>query len=139
MDPQTALFESAKRGNDDDLTELLSGEYKVDVNAPDGLGNTALHYAAAADHTKAAALLLGKGAKTEVRNKQHETPLHRAASRGSFRTAKLLVFKGASLDALDSNKQTPRALAQKPELRDVLTPGVEVKWDEPLPEDEDST
>lgn len=139
MDPQTALFESAKRGNDDDLVELLSGEYKVDVNLPDALGNTALHYAAAADHTKAAALLLGKGAKTETRNKQQETPLHRAAARGAFRTAKLLVFKGANLEALDGNKQTPRALAQKPELREVLTPGVEVKWEEQLAEDEDST
>jgi ankyrin repeat protein len=138
MDPQEALFVSARRGIEDDLEELISGQYKVNLNGASSDGNTALHMAAAADHTKCVFLLLKAGANIDVRNKQGETPLHRVATRGGLRTAKLLVFKGASLDALDKEKQTPRQVAQKPEVREVLTPGVDIKWEE-NEEDEDST
>ncbi len=139
MDPQEALFVSAKRGIDDDVVELLSGAYKVDVNKVDDLGNTALHYAAAADHTKTALLLINGKANIEARNKQKETPLHRAAARGALRTAKLLVYKGASLEAKDGQNMTPRALANKPELKEILTPGVDIKWEEEGDGDDDST
>jgi|JI10StandDraft_1071094.scaffolds.fasta_scaffold739854_2 cytohesin len=136
MDPQEALFVNARRGNEEDVEELLSGQFKVDVNKAGSDGNTALHLAASADHTKVAFLLIKAGANVNARNKQQETPLHRAALRGAFRTAKLLVFKGASLDALDANKETPRQVA-KAELREILTPGVEIKWEED--QDDDST
>ena len=140
MDPQEALFQAAKRGHDEDLEELLSGSFKVDVNKGDApSGNTALHYAAAADHTKSAFILLNKGAAIDARNKGQETPLHRAAARGSLRTAKLLVHRGASLSAVDGAKQTPRMVAAKPELRDVLTEGAVIEWEERNLEDEDST
>jgi ankyrin repeat protein len=140
MEPQDALFQLAKQGDNEDLTELLGGSYKVNVSAADSQGNTALHYAAAADHAKSVSILIAKGATVDARNKQNETPLHRAAARGSFRSAKFLVSKGASLEAKDNEGNMPRSLAQNQELRDLLTPGVEIKWDDAQAgSDDDST
>ena len=138
MDPQEALFNSARKGVEDDLEELLfSGQYKIDLNkASSDNGNTALHLAAQADHTKCVFLLLKAGANVDSRNKLLETPLHRAAVRGALRTAKLLVHKGADLSALNKDKETPRQVANKAELKEILTPGVEIKWEED--EDNDS-
>ena len=98
MDPQDALFQASKRGENDDLEELLKGDYKVDVNSVDDLENCALHYAAAADHTKAVSLLLGHGASVDKPNRVGETALHKAAARNALRTCKYLVNNGAKLD-----------------------------------------
>ena len=140
MEPQDALFQLAKQGDNDDLTELLGGSYKVEVSACDSLGNTALHYAASSDHAKSVSILIAKGALVDARNKQKETPLHRAAARGSFRSAKFLISKGADLEAKDTEGNFPRSLAQGQELCDLLTPGVDIKWDDAQPgSDDDST
>lgn len=144
MDPQNALFQVSKRGDDEDMAELLNGSYKVDVNKPDDTGNFALHYAAAADHTKCVSIMLSKGANPNVTNKLRETPLHKAAARGALRTAKLLVNNGANVNAIDKEGKAPRqvavALGGKPELIDVLTPGVKIDFDVPEPDaDEDDS
>ncbi len=76
MEPNVALFEHAKRGYEEDLQQLLDTG-KLNPGAVDGFGNTPLHYAAAADHTKCVAILLDKGAPIDFGNKSKETPLHK--------------------------------------------------------------
>jgi len=125
MDPKDAIFEYAKRGVDEDLEELLASN-KVNPGAVDALGNTPLHYAASADHTKACVLLLNKGAPINFGNKLKETPLHKAAARGALRSCKLLVNRGADLTRVDGNGKTPREVAKSgvADLYDLLTPAV---------------
>ena len=104
MDPQDALLQLSKAGNDEvwfffvlfffvfmfsgqDLDDLLGGDYKVDIEKKDSLGNTALHYAAGADHTKCVKILLEKGkANAEAKNKQGETPLHKVNRKRAKKT-----------------------------------------------------
>lgn len=79
MDPQDALFQVSKTGENEDLEELLNGDFKLDLNAGDSLGNTALHYSAASDHTKTVSLLIAAGCSVNARNNLGETPLHKVS------------------------------------------------------------
>ena len=104
----------------------------VDVNAKDGLGYTALHWAARAGRKDVVILLLSKGAGSNANNKARITPLHLAlwgaeddlrrgpisrlmqASRREryLEVAKLLVLAGADVGARDTrNGVTPLEFA----------------------------
>ncbi len=70
-----AWFASAKGGRDDEIKGLV-GSIK-DVNITDSLGNTALHYAAAGNHTTVVQELLKLKVNVNAKNKQGETPAHK--------------------------------------------------------------
>jgi ankyrin repeat protein len=67
----------------------------------DGLGNTALHYAAQWELDYWIPLLIQMGANTEVPNATGETPLFFAVKQDSPSTVKLLILNGAVLMARD--------------------------------------
>ncbi|GAA6009448.1 hypothetical protein JCM11491_003560 [Sporobolomyces phaffii] len=74
------LVAAAKQDLVDLLQETLEGEEACDVNYQDGLGNTALHYAASSPSPDALQLLLETdGTDVDLQNRlDHATPLHLA-------------------------------------------------------------
>ncbi|GAA6059435.1 hypothetical protein JCM10212_005374 [Sporobolomyces blumeae] len=74
------LVAAAKQDLVDLLSETLEGEEPCDVNYQDGLGNTALHYAASSPSPDALQLLLETdGTDVDLQNRlDRATPLHLA-------------------------------------------------------------
>ena len=68
---------------------------KVDVNAPQPDGSTALHWAAEADDLETADLLIGAGAKAGTANDYGITPLLLASQNGSAAMVERLLKAGA--------------------------------------------
>ena len=67
----------------------------VDVNAPEGDGTTALHWAVHAEQRELIQLLIAAGAKVEVANDLGITPLYLAAAAGNAAIAGWLLDHGA--------------------------------------------
>jgi ankyrin repeat protein len=72
------------------------------LSARDGLGNTALHYAAQWQADPWIPLLIQLGSKTEAANATGETPLFTAVKYNASSTIKVLVNSGANLHDRDS-------------------------------------
>lgn len=80
----------------------------ADVNAPKkSIGWTPLHYAAYVGNAKLVKLLIDKGAKTLIFDKQHQTPLHWAASKGNLESAEILLRNGIDINQRGGNTLTP--------------------------------
>src|SRR6476661_3138718 len=75
------IVDAAKNGDRDTLRALL--QEKVDVNAAEPDGSTALHWASYRDDVETAALLIGAGAKVSAANDLGVTPLWTASLNGS--------------------------------------------------------
>lgn len=81
------------------------------LRAIDHLGNTPLHYAAAALRDDIVKLFLDNYADVDPTNKCDQTPLHLAAQAGAKEAAELLIKNGADLRALDNQTRTPLEMA----------------------------
>ncbi len=77
------LASAMKNRDKSSVRSLLT--QRVDVNAPDVEGMTALHWAAHWDDLDTAKLLLRAGANARAANRYGVTPLHEAATLGSAR------------------------------------------------------
>jgi ankyrin repeat protein len=77
------------------------------MEARDGLGNTALHYAAQWKLAAHVPLLVSKGSKLEAANATGETPLFMAAKANSPDTIRALITAGASINARDALGNSP--------------------------------
>src|ERR1700756_5596765 len=84
-----ALVEAAKSGDKVALRALL--QKRVDVNAADADGSTALHWASYRDDVESAALLIRAGANVNVANDLGVTPLWPAAENGSSAMVRTLL------------------------------------------------
>lgn len=72
------------------------GHLKMDINAADVYGDTALSEAASGGHTDVLSFLLNKGAEMNVQGRFSRTPLYRAAFAGQFSPlilSKTITFK----------------------------------------------
>jgi len=87
------LADAAEKLDRDKLAALL--EQKVDVNAPQVDGMTALHWAAYLDDLPLAKLLVSAGANVKVENRYAVTPLSLACTNGNSELVELLLDKGA--------------------------------------------
>jgi uncharacterized protein len=106
----TRLSEAAMQGDKNALRTLL--QQKADVNAAQGDGTTALHWAAYRDDVEMAQLLLKAGATVDVKTRVGEmTPLFMASKNGSATVIDALVKAGADVNAASSNGTTPLMLA----------------------------
>ncbi|KAL9931988.1 hypothetical protein V8E36_009049 [Tilletia maclaganii] len=78
--PNQQLLFAARTDNLEMLQEVLAKPAgTVDVNFADGLGNTALHYAAASGSTSVLPVLLEEEVDVDLQNKlEGNTPLHEA-------------------------------------------------------------
>ena len=91
---ESPIADAAMRGDAEEVRALI--ERGLDVNAPQGDGMTALHWAAETGSTEIAHILLGVGADSEaVTRNGNYTPLHLAARTGSASVVEALLEAGA--------------------------------------------
>ena len=89
--------DAAMKQNRQALRTLI--QRKVDVNAPQVDGTTALHWAVRLDDTEMVDLLIGAGARVSAANRQGVTPLQLAALNGSAVMLDKLLKAGADPNA----------------------------------------
>jgi ankyrin repeat protein len=93
------VADAAMRGDEAAVAALITAN--ADVNAPQGDGMTALHWAAERGHSGIAARLLAAGASPRAGTRiGRYTPLHLAARGGHARVAGLLIHAGADVAAI---------------------------------------
>src|SRR5436305_555545 len=101
----TRLSDAAMQGNQDGVRSLL--KQKVDVNAPQGDGSTALHWAAYRDDLEMVKLLLAAGANAKVTTREGAiTPLLMACQNGNAAMIETLLKAGADANAVKTNGTT---------------------------------
>jgi len=106
----TRLPDAAMQGDKTAVRTLL--QQKADVNAAQGDGNTALHWAAYRDDLDMAQALVKAGASLKAATRiGNMTPLFLAAKNGNAAMIDLFVKAGASVNAANDNGTTPLMLA----------------------------
>jgi ankyrin repeat protein len=106
------VADAAMRGDREAVRAALAR--KVDVNAPQVDGTTALHWAVERDDVELAELLLGAGAHATVRTREGVTPLQLAAINGSAPMLGRLIKSGADPNApLTPSRDTALMLAAR--------------------------
>ena len=111
--PDLGIIEAAKTGNIDTVRRLLENASGVDVDARQGDGATALHWAAHRNDLDIANLLIAAGATVGAANELGATPLWLAAMNdGAFLVARLLDA-GADVDAALQMGETPLMTAAR--------------------------
>ncbi len=99
------LIDAIKNGDGDQVNTLLSS--RVDVNATEGDGATALHWAVHRNDLDTATALLNAGADASASNALGATPLWLAATNGSGKMLELLLDAGANENATLKMGETP--------------------------------
>src|SRR5213078_3620407 len=104
------VADAAMQGNRDAVTALL--KQAADVNAAQGDGMTALHWAAMKNDAELTATLLYAGANVRAKTRIGDyTPLVLAARAGNGAVIPALVAAGADVNAKTSNGTTPLMFA----------------------------
>jgi ankyrin repeat protein len=99
--PESPVADAAMRGDGDQVRQLLRSG--ADVNAAQGDGMTALHWAAERRDAPMAEVLLAAGANPAATTRLGEyTPLHIAAKSGADGAARALLDAGANPEARTS-------------------------------------
>jgi ankyrin repeat protein len=94
--------------------ESLLRESGMDVNATQGDGSTALHWAAYWDDAELVKVLLDKGADAQAITRLGATPLYLAASNGNAAILRLLLTAGAdATSTVLQNEETPLMFAAR--------------------------
>jgi uncharacterized protein len=106
----SSITDAAMRGDRASVAALI--KKGVDVNAPEGDGVTALHWAARGADAEMVKALVAGGANASARTELGAfTPLHLAAERGAAPIVRALLAAGAPVDARSSTGATPLMLA----------------------------
>ncbi len=100
-----SLIRAVRQQNRSAIAELL--EQKIDVNAPQPDGATALHWAVHRNDQVTVKLLLAAGAKVDVTNDFGVTPLSLASTNGSAVVLEILLKAGADPNAALTTGETP--------------------------------
>jgi ankyrin repeat protein len=104
------LADAAMRGDRDAVRSLL--KQKVDVNAPQGDGTTALHWAANRDDVEMAKMLIAAGADIKAKTRLNGiTPLWIASQNGSAAILSLMLEAKADPNTANTNGTTVLMLA----------------------------
>jgi uncharacterized protein len=105
-----SIAEAAMRGDRAGVLTMI--KQGADVNAPQGDGVTALHWAARHGDAELVNALVAAGAKARAETRFGSyTPLHLAAERGSAAIVKALLTAGAPVDAKTATGATPLMFA----------------------------
>jgi len=106
----TRLADAVQNGDRTAVRSLLAK--RVDVNAPQGDGTTALHWAAFNDDREVAKLLLAAGANVKAATRDGAiTPLFLACKNGSAPMIELLLKAGADPDSTTATGTTALMMA----------------------------
>lgn len=108
---ESPLADAAERTDWDTVASLLDD--RVDVNAPQVDGMTALHWAAYHDDLEAARLLVESGAEVRVANRYGVTPLSLACTNGNGPLVGLLLDAGADPNASLNGGETALMTASR--------------------------
>jgi ankyrin repeat protein len=125
----------AVKGNDATAVRMLIAE-RVDVDATEADGSTALHWAAQRDNLEIARLLLAAGADARAANRYNVTPLFLAATNGNAALIERLLSAGA--DARSTSQEGETALmtasltGKADAIRALVTAGADVNVAEPV-------
>jgi ankyrin repeat protein len=103
--------DAAMRGDHAELRRLI--EQKVNVNAPQADGGTAMHWAAYQNDLAMAEMLIAGGADVRTPNREGATPLSLAATNGSALMIEKLLSAGADADERGPQDETPLMLASR--------------------------
>jgi ankyrin repeat protein len=106
-----ALVDAARNADRDALRALL--QKKVDVNAAEADGSTALHWASYRDDVESADLLIRAGAKVNAANDLGATPLWAACQNGSAAMVAKLLQAGANPNLALVAGETPLMVAAR--------------------------
>ncbi len=109
--PETALADAAKRADWTAVRTLLQQE--ADVDARQGDGSTALHWASYRDNREVAALLIRAGADVDAANDLGVTALWTACENGSSTMVETLLGAGADPNAPLPFGETPLMTAAR--------------------------
>jgi ankyrin repeat protein len=101
----TPLVEAVKSHDRVAVNALL--DWSADVNATEGDGSTALHWAAQLDDVEMIGLLLDAGAEPGATNRFGVTPLELASNNGNAAAIDRLLQAGADPNAASREGQTP--------------------------------
>ena len=112
------LVDAVKRRDAAEVRALLAD--RVDVNAREGDGATALHWAVSTDEPALVGLLLDAGARVDVTNDLGVTPLHLAAANANAAIARRLLDAGAPVDAETPAGVTPLMEAARVGQADIV-------------------
>ncbi|KLO20627.1 ankyrin [Schizopora paradoxa] len=127
--PNERLLAAAKEDDVDMFAEVIEGEGKYDINHADGLGMTALHYAASRGSIDVIEHILSQdGCDVDPINRiAKATPLHLALELPDRELRKLIVESlldaGADIRIKDKNNETPLTIASSlndPELEKLM-------------------
>lgn len=105
------LIYAAQDGHVRRVKKLLAGIRGSAIDAKDGQGWTALHWACIGNKFKVARLLLSTGADPNSHNDIGYTPLHCASIHGYLNIVRLLISAGADVNAGSQTERTPFNLA----------------------------
>jgi len=105
------LVDAARNGDTNALRALL--QKRVDVNATEADGTTALHWASYRDDVQSADLLIRAGAKVNAANELGATPLWTASLNGSAAMVRRLLEAGANPNAALLLGETPLMVAAR--------------------------
>ena len=124
----TRLVDAVKAGNSAAAAALLTK--KVDVNAPEADGTTALHWAVRNDNAKLVDQLIRAGANVKTENRFGVTPIALACENGSAAVVERLLKAGVSANTTGPLGETALHLCArtgKPEaIRVLLTNGARI-------------
>jgi ankyrin repeat protein len=105
------LADAVQHRNKQAVLSLLSQH--ADVNAPQGDGATALHWAAYWEDAETTVLLIRAGAHVDVRNEYGVTPLSVAAGNGNAAVIEQLLKAGTNPNGTVRSGETPLMLAAR--------------------------
>ena len=104
------LIEAVKQGDQRAVRDLLG---RTDVNAAEGDGASALHWAAHRNDLTIAELLLRAGSHVDAANDYGVTPLIVACINGNSKMAALLLASGAAPNRANGSGETPLMAAAR--------------------------
>lgn len=116
--PDERLIDAAKRGDLTAVEALL--KQGIDVNARQGDGATALHWAAHQDDRETVERLVRAGANVQAVNDLGVTPLLLACTNGSTAIVEALLAAGANPNATAEGRETPLMIASWTGNADVV-------------------
>ena len=105
------LADAVQNRNTQAIRSLLT--QRLDVNAPQGDGATALHWAAHWDDVETAEMLIRAGANVNARNDYGVTPLSLAGANGSAAIIEKLLAAGADPNGAVREGETPLMMSAR--------------------------
>jgi ankyrin repeat protein len=128
------LIDAVKNNDATAVRSLLA--QRVDVNATEIDGSTALHWAAQRDNPEIARLLLAAGANAKAANRYNVTPLFLAATNGNAAIIERLLKAGADANSTSEEGETALMTAsltgKTDALKVLLVAGANVNTPEPI-------